>query len=154
MAQAVQATQTAHTMSKVESTTPTEQVLDVVSPLKQRAKKVCGDDSVCAKCGNTRYSQIDTENDDRIALQSQYLDCVLQTKVNDIHEFAVVEMRGGCCASPPSETVEFDRDLRVAFSRVNSCDGDRLIGLRVEATNAMYAHLCDRVLLPQHDARA
>jgi Fanconi anemia group J protein len=154
MAHAVQATQTAHTMSKVESTTPTEQVLDVVSPLKQRAKKVCGDDSVCAKCGNTRYSQIDTENDDRIALQSQYLDCVLQTKANDIHEFAVVEMRGGCCASPPSETVEFDRDLRVAFSRVNSCDGDRLIGLRVEATNAMYAHLCDRVLLPQHDARA
>ena len=66
---------------------------------------VCGDDSVCAKCGNTRYSQIDTENDDRIALQSQYLDCVLQTKANDIHEFAVVEMRGGCCASPPSETV-------------------------------------------------
>jgi Fanconi anemia group J protein len=135
MAQAVRATQTTHTVNKAESATPIEHV------------------SVCAKCGNARHSHIDTESDDKVTLMSPYLDNILQTEVGFAHEFVVVDMRGECCVAPPSERVEFDRDLRIAFSRVTSCDGDRLIGLRVEATNVAYAHLCERVLLPRRTAR-
>lgn len=160
--QAMQATQTVRTMSKMESTTPTTETKcqDVVSPLKAETPseetisiaRLYDRYKRCASCGNALPSQIITESNERVIMKSSYLDATCGADSGASHNFISFENGEGVCHGFASDVVDFDQELRIAFRKLKSCDCTRLIGFQVEATNVEYAHLLDRKLMITRDS--
>lgn len=139
--QALHATQTAHIMSKLESTTPMiKQAQEITSPL---SSEPTSGDFQCRVCGRKHSSQVDLNCVECVTLKSRYLDQVFGGKAE--HRF-VRDDSAERCVGVASPNVNFDEELRVAFRTLTSCDGAKVIGFRVEAANVEHTRLLNSSL--------